>query len=50
VLKIAEESELLNLPKQEIMQKWWSYMADIMKVNPDNSPISKPLEEVFYLV
>ena len=32
-----------------IQQKWWDYMSDIMEVNPDNSPISTPLEEVFYL-
>jgi L-rhamnose mutarotase len=49
VLKIADERELLNLPKQEIMQKWWTYMADIMEVNPDKSPLSKPLQEVFYM-
>jgi L-rhamnose mutarotase len=49
VLKIADESELLNLPKQEIMQKWWTYMADIMEVNSDNSPINIPLQEVFHL-
>jgi L-rhamnose mutarotase len=49
VLKIADESELLDLPKQEIMQKWWAYMADIMEVNPDKSPLSKPLQEVFYM-
>jgi L-rhamnose mutarotase len=24
-------------------------MADIMAVNPDNSPVSIPLEEVFYM-
>jgi len=24
-------------------------MADIMEVNPDNSPVSLPLEEVFYM-
>ena len=33
----------------EIQQKWWDYMSDIMEVNPDNSPISIPLEEVFHL-
>jgi L-rhamnose mutarotase len=49
VLKIADESELVNLPKQEIMQKWWTYMADIMEINADNSPINTPLREVFYL-
>lgn len=38
-----------SLGHQEIIQKWWAYMADIMEVNPDNSPVSEVLEEVFYL-
>ena len=33
----------------EIVQKWWDYMADIMEVNPDNSPVSIPLPEVFHM-
>lgn len=32
-----------------IVQKWWAYMADIMETNSDNSPVSAPLKEVFYL-
>ena len=32
-----------------IQQQWWDYMSDIMEVNPDNSPVTIPLEEVFYL-
>ena len=32
-----------------IVQKWWDYMADIMEVNPDNSPVTIPLPEVFHL-
>ncbi|MBQ8948605.1 MAG: L-rhamnose mutarotase [Prevotella sp.] len=32
-----------------ITQKWWDMMADIMEVNPDNSPVTVPLQEVFYL-
>lgn len=38
-----------DLGFNEIQQKWWDYMADIMETNPDHSPISIPLEEVFYL-
>jgi len=38
-----------DLGNQEIVQKWWDYMADIMEVNPDNSPISIPLEDMFYM-
>ncbi len=30
-----------------IVRKWWDYMADIMEVNPDNSPAAVPLKQVF---
>ena len=30
-------------------QKWWDMMADIMEVNPDNSPVTVPIQEVFHL-
>lgn len=33
----------------EITRKWWDYMADLMLVNPDNSPVSDPIREVFHL-
>ncbi len=46
----AEDIGLLdNLPAHPVMQKWWLYMKDIMRSNPDNSPVSIPLQEVFYL-
>lgn len=32
-----------------VVQKWWDYMADIMEVNPDNSPVSIPLDERFHM-
>lgn len=35
------------LPGLPIMRKWWDYMADIMEVNTDNSPVVRPLERVF---
>jgi L-rhamnose mutarotase len=38
-----------DLGSLAIVQKWWTYMADIMETNPDKSPVSKPLQEVFYL-
>jgi L-rhamnose mutarotase len=39
-------SELPSLP---IMKRWWDYMADLMDVNPDNSPVAVPCPEVFRL-
>jgi L-rhamnose mutarotase len=38
-----------DLGQTEIVQKWWAFMSDIMKCNPDNSPVTIPLEEVFYM-
>jgi len=32
-----------------INRKWWDYMADIMDTNPDNSPVSVDLKNVFHL-
>ncbi|MEP7144491.1 MAG: L-rhamnose mutarotase [Ferruginibacter sp.] len=49
VLKAGNMQALDNLPDNPVMQKWWAYMKDIMASNDDNSPVSIPLEEVFYL-
>lgn len=49
VLKIDNPVKLDDLPAHPVMQKWWAYMKDIMESNPDNSPVSIPLKEVFYL-
>jgi L-rhamnose mutarotase len=38
-----------DLGTNEIVQKWWKFMADVMETNPDNSPVSIPLEQVFYM-
>jgi L-rhamnose mutarotase len=49
VLKIPDAKLLDELPKEPVMKKWWAYMKDMMESNADNSPVSVPLEEVFYL-
>ena len=49
VLHIQEPLALDELPAHPVMKKWWAYMKDIMDTNPDHSPISIPLKEVFYL-
>ena len=47
--KVTGEGGSQDLASHGIVKKWWDFMADIMEVNPDNSPVSIPLEEVFYL-
>ncbi len=49
VQKIKEGANLTGLSEEPILRKWWDYMSDIMKVNDDNSPVEKPLKEVFYM-
>jgi L-rhamnose mutarotase len=38
-----------ELGSTEIVKRWWKYMADIMETNPDNSPVTVPLEQVFFM-
>ena len=47
--KVTSEAGSQDLGQTEIVQKWWAYMSDIMQTNPDLSPVSIALEEVFYL-
>lgn len=49
VMNIEDTEKLDSLPSHPVMQKWWDYMKDIMESNEDNSPVSIPLKEVFYL-
>lgn len=49
VQKISKDFDHDLLPNHPIVKKWWAYMADIMDTNPDNSPVAKPLKEVFHL-
>jgi len=49
VLHAESQDVLDNLPSKPVMQRWWKYMAEVMETNPDNSPVSVTLKEVFYL-
>ena len=47
--KVSGEEGSQDLGTTEIIRKWWAYMADIMKTNADNSPVTIPLEELFFM-
>jgi L-rhamnose mutarotase len=49
VQKLADGHTADQLPGTAIVKKWWAYMADLMETNPDKSPVSLPLNEVFHL-
>ena len=49
VQKLTDDNTVDDLPKTDVVKKWWAFMADIMETNPDNSPVCKPLKEVFHM-
>ncbi|MGQ7945468.1 L-rhamnose mutarotase [Flavobacterium sp. WC2509] len=49
VQKLSADFDVAFLPNHPIVKKWWAYMGDIMETNPDNSPLSASLKEVFHL-
>ena len=49
VLWRTEDHKMNELPSEEIMQRWWSYMADIMETDENNVPTQIPLKRVFLL-
>ncbi len=40
---------LADLPRTEIMQRWWAMMADIMQTGPDHVPVQIDLLPMFHL-
>ncbi|WP_068779302.1 L-rhamnose mutarotase [Paenibacillus sp. GM2] len=48
-LEVESQADFDKIAETDICKKWWAYMAPIMKSNPDNSPVTKNLKQVFYL-
>jgi L-rhamnose mutarotase len=48
-LERRDDHSMDELPRQEIMRRWWEHMRDIMAANPDGSPVATPLVELFHL-
>jgi L-rhamnose mutarotase len=49
IQKVEGDQGSQDLGKNPVVKKWWHHMADIMDVNDDESPVTIPLREVFYL-
>ena len=47
--KVAGDEGSQDLGTNDIVRKWWAHMSDIMVTNPDNSPVTTVLDEVFHL-
>ena len=47
--EIESEARWAAVADTEICKRWWAHMRDIMPSNPDNSPQSAELREVFHI-
>src|SRR5258707_13261199 len=47
--EIEDEGQWQAIASNPVCKRWWDFMADLMKVNPDRSPVAVPLREVFHL-
>ena len=48
-VEIESEERWRAVANTDVCQRWWEHMVDVMPSNPDNSPVSTELTEVFYL-
>lgn len=48
-IELESEELWAESAQTDICKKWWAYMSDIMETNPDNSPVSIDLIEMFHL-
>jgi L-rhamnose mutarotase len=48
-VEIEDEARWDAIARTPECRRWWTYMRDIMPTNPDDSPRSVPLREVFHL-
>ena len=47
--EIESEERWQAIASTEVCQRWWRHMQDLMPSNPDSSPISRDLREVFHI-
>jgi L-rhamnose mutarotase len=48
-VEIEDEARWAAIAQTEVCRRWWKHMSPVMPSNPDNSPVSLTLPEVFHL-
>jgi L-rhamnose mutarotase len=47
--EIESEERWAAVAQTEVCRRWWTHMREVMPANPDHSPVSVELREVFHL-
>jgi len=48
-VEIEDEARWAAIARTPECQRWWQHMGDLMPSNPDHSPVSAELREVFHI-
>ena len=48
-VEIESEERWAAIADTDVCQRWWRHMRDVMPANPDASPVSRDLREVFHV-
>ena len=48
-VEFEDQAQWDAVAKTDVCQRWWKYMKEVMPSNPDNSPVSTELKEVFHI-
>jgi L-rhamnose mutarotase len=48
-VEVEDEARWDAIAQTMECRRWWAHMRDLMPTNPDDSPRSTPLREVFHL-
>jgi L-rhamnose mutarotase len=47
--EIESEERWAAIASTDVCRRWWRHMKEIMPANPDDSPVSHELREVFHI-
>jgi L-rhamnose mutarotase len=48
-VEIDREEQWAAIAATDVCRRWWRHMQDLMPTNPDASPVTRNLREVFHL-
>ena len=48
-VEVESEERWRAIAATEVCRRWWRHMRELMPSNPDDSPVSRDLREVFHI-
>jgi L-rhamnose mutarotase len=48
-VELEDETRWRAIAETDVCRRWWRHMRELMPSNPDDSPVSRELREVFHI-